>query len=95
MLEINCQNLLDLVYHLQIVSEDGLLGKNANKFVNKCSNFKSSITVSYAYKTVNAKSILAVLYLGATQYSFIEITISGTDEELAHDVIIEFLTDNL
>ena len=72
-----------------------IIRENANKFVNKCSNFKSSITVSYAYKTVNAKSILAVLYLGATQYSFIEITISGTDEELAHDVIIEFLTDNL
>ena len=82
------------IKHL-IVSEDGLLGKNANKFVNKCSNFKSSITVSYAYKTVNAKSILAVLYLGATQYSFIEITISGTDEELAHYVIIEFLVDNM
>ena len=82
------------IKHL-IINEDGLLGTNANKFVNKCSNFKSSITVSYAYKTVNAKSILAVLYLRATQYSFIEITISGTDEELARDEIIDFLTDNL
>ncbi len=82
------------IKHL-IVSEDGLLGKNANKFVNKCSNFNSSITVSHAYKTVNAKSILAVLYLRATQYSFIEITISGTDEELAEDAINEFLIDNI
>ena len=64
------------IKHL-IINEDGLLGKNANIFVNKCSNFKSSITVSYAYKTVNAKSILAVLYLRATPYSFIEITISA------------------
>lgn len=82
------------IKHL-ISNEDGLLGKNANKFVNKCSGFKSNITVSYTYKTVNAKSILAVLYLGATRYSYIEITISGTDEELAYDVIKEFLKDNL
>ena len=82
------------IKHL-ISNEDGLLGKNANKFVNKCSSFKSNITVSYTYKTVNAKSILAVLYLEATRYSYIEITISGTDEELAYDVIKEFLKDNL
>ena len=48
-----------------------------------------------AYKTVNAKSILAVRYLRATQFNYFEITISGTDEELAQEVIIEFLKDNL
>ena len=82
------------IKHL-IVSKDGLLWKKANKFVNMCSKFKSDITVSSTYKTVNAKSILAVLYLRATQYSYIEITICGTDEDVAQIVIKEFLKDNL
>ena len=81
------------IKHL-IVNEKGLLGNNANKFVHKCSTFKSSITVSLGYKTVNAKSILAVLYLRAIQFDYIEITICGIDEEIAHVVIRNFLIEN-
>lgn len=77
-----------------IVNERGLIGENANKFVNKCSSFKSSITVNLGDKTVNGKSILAVLYLSAAQFDSIEITICGVDEELAQDVIKNYLKDN-
>ena len=81
------------IKHL-LVNECGLIGQNATRFVNKCSMFKSSITVSLAHRTVNAKSILAVLYLRATQFDHIEITICGVDEELAQDVIKNYLKDN-
>ena len=77
-----------------LVVEGGLIGNNATKFVNKCSMFKSSITVSLEDKTVNAKSILAVLYLRATQFDNIEMTICGADEEIAQDVLKHFLKDN-
>lgn len=87
-------NQMKTVKHV-IVNKDGLVGDNANKFVNKCSSFKSSITISVGDKTVNAKSILAVLYLRAIQFDSIEITICGTDEELAQDVIKNYLKDNI
>ena len=77
-----------------IVDKDGLIGKNAERFVNKCSTFKSSITISLGYKTVNAKSILAVLYLRVIQFDPIEITICGEDEVLAQDVIKNYLKEN-
>ena len=77
-----------------LVNEGGLIGDNATKFVNKCSAFKSSITVSFGDRTVNAKSILAVLYLRATQFDTIEISICGADEELVQDVIKNQLKNN-
>lgn len=74
-------------YKYVIVNEGGLIGENATKFVNKYSRFKSSIAVSLTHRTVNAKSIIAMLYLGVMQFYYIEITICGVDEEIAQDVI--------
>ena len=81
------------IKHL-IVNDGGLIGMNAAKFVHKCSSFKSSITVSSGHRTVNAKSILAVLYLGATQFDYIKVTICGVDETLAQDDMKKYLKSN-
>ena len=78
-----------------LVNDNGLFGSNAEKFVNKCSSFKSSITVTLGDKTVNGKSILAVLYLRATQFECIDVSICGVDEILAQDVIKNYLMDNI
>lgn len=65
---------------IQIINKLGLHARAAAKFVQKASNFVSQIEISRNGKTVNGKSIMGVMMLAASKDTWIELAISGDDE---------------
>jgi phosphocarrier protein HPr len=68
---------------LEIKNKVGLHARPAALFVQTANGFKSAINVKLDTKTVNAKSILNILTLGANHGSVITITAEGEDAEQA------------
>ena len=66
-----------------IKNKVGLHARPASVFVREASKFKSAITVIYGDTRANAKSILNVLTLGASQGAAISIRAEGEDAEAA------------
>ena len=68
---------------LTIQNKLGLHARAAMKLMNTASRFESRIAIEHKKRTVNAKSILGVMALGATKGSAIQIEIDGPDEQHA------------
>ena len=68
---------------LTLRNQVGLHARPAALFVQAAKNFKSTIKVSKDDRTVDAKSILSVLTLGAESGAVITIRAEGDDEDLA------------
>lgn len=68
---------------IQIINKLGLHARAAAKFVQMAARFSSHIEVIKNGKTVNGKSIMGVMMLAASQSTWIELNISGEDEEQA------------
>jgi phosphocarrier protein HPr len=78
-----------------LVSKSGLHARPASVFVQNAKGFQSQITLSKNDKTVNAKSILSVLTLGAERGDQIVLKANGDDAELAIDRLASLLEENL
>ncbi len=74
-----------------IINKLGLHARASSKLVALASRFGCRIEISHDNQAVNAKSIMGVMMLGATQGSEILITIDGEDEETAMKVIVELI----
>lgn len=68
---------------IQIINKLGLHARAAAKFVQLASNYASHIDVIKNGRTVNGKSIMGIMMLAASQSTWIELNISGEDEEEA------------
>jgi len=69
-----------------VKNKQGLHARPAALFVQMASKFDSAITVSRNDESVNGKSIMGILMLGAESGSAIVIEAEGSD---AHQAIIE------
>ena len=76
---------------VQISNKTGLHARPASRFVQEASRYASEITVSKAGRTVNAKSMISVLSLGANCGSEILIRTTGIDEVPAMDSLVALL----
>jgi phosphocarrier protein len=76
-------------------SKSGLHARPAAVFVQKAKGFQSEITLSRNEKTVNGKSILSVLSLGAEQGDQVLLKANGDDAELAIDRLVSLLEGDL
>jgi phosphocarrier protein len=65
---------------LTIENKVGLHARPATLFVKAAQSHQAEISVSFEDKTVNAKSLLSLLTLGASQGSVITVTANGEDE---------------
>lgn len=63
-----------------LMNEVGLHARPAAMLVKCAAKFKSQVTISCRSKSVNAKSIIAVLSLGVGRGDEITITAEGPDE---------------
>ncbi len=72
---------------ITITNPAGLHARPAAEFVKRAKASPSEITVTANGKTVNAKSMLGVLKLGATKGTTISVEIAGDD---AADLIADF-----
>ena len=68
---------------LEINNPVGLHARPAALFVQTASKYVSEITLQSGGNTVNAKSILSVLTLGAGQGAVITVSAEGADAEQA------------
>ena len=68
---------------VRIVSPEGLKSRPAAAFVAAASRFSSQILVEVGNKKINAKSIMGVLSLGATEGERVHIYARGEDEKEA------------
>jgi phosphocarrier protein HPr len=80
---------------ITVGSTSGLHARPASVFVQKAKEFQSKITLSKNEKTVNAKSILSVLSLGAEQGDQVVLKASGDDAATALDRLSSLLEGDL
>ena len=78
-----------------IASKSGLHARPASVFVQQAKSFQSQISVSKNDKTVNAKSILSVLTLGAEQGDQVVLKANGDDAASAVDKLAVLLEGDL
>ena len=79
---------------LTVNHEVGLHARPASMFVQTAAKFTSDIEVTHGETTVNAKSILAVLTLGAHQGAEIVIKAEGADADDALAALEELVLNN-
>lgn len=78
---------------LVIINKLGLHARASAKFVSLAGRFQSEIKVTKQSKTVDGKSIMGVMMLGAHQGSELIIEIEGIDEQEMYEAIVN-LIDN-
>ena len=79
---------------LIVTHEVGLHARPASMFVQTAAKFNSDIEVTHGETTVNAKSILAVLTLGAHKGAEIIVKAEGEDAADALSALEELVHDN-
>src|SRR5690348_3640895 len=80
---------------ITLASKSGLHARPAAVFVQKAKAFRSQITLSKNDKTVNGKSILSVLALGAEQGEQVTLKADGEDANTAIDQLTALLEEGL
>ena len=78
---------------LTIINKLGLHARASTKFVNMASRFRSHIELSRGTHTVNGKSIMGVLTLGATKGTTVTLIADGADEQVAMDSLEQLIAD--
>jgi phosphocarrier protein HPr len=84
-----------LEHTITLASKSGLHARPAAVFVQKAKAFRSQITLSKNDKTVNGKSILSVLTLGAEQGDQVILKVNGEDANAAIDQLTALLEEDL
>lgn len=80
---------------VRVGSKSGLHARPAAVFVQNAKGFQSQITLSKDDKTVNGKSILSVLSLGAGQGDQVVLKVNGDDAESAIGKLVSLLEGDL
>ena len=73
---------------VEVCNARGLHARASAKFVKLASGFQSEVKVTREGVTVDARSIMGLLMLGAGQGSTLELTAEGPDAEAALDAVV-------
>ena len=82
-----------LVLSIKIINKLGLHARASAKLTQVANQFESDIWIEKNDKKVNAKSIMGVMMLAASQGTDIKITTEGVDEKEALDSITALIND--
>lgn len=77
-----------------LTNPTGLHARPASLLVQTAAKFKSSITLEKDGRSVNAKSIMGVLSLGADKGSKVKISVEGEDAEEALKALLDLVHNN-
>jgi len=77
-----------------VTDEIGFHARTASLFAKKAGGFESTIQVSFNGKTVNGKSMLAIMTLGVKSNASVEISAEGDDEKEALHALTDFVKNN-
>ncbi len=76
---------------VEIQLKSGLHARPTTRLVQEAMKYTSEITLVKGERSVNAKSMMSVLSLGATKGDIIELEVSGEDEDQAKNAILDIL----
>ena len=82
-----------LVLSIKIINKLGLHARASAKLTQVANQFESDIWIEKNDKKVNAKSIMGVMMLAASQGIDIKISTEGADEKEALDSITALIND--
>jgi phosphocarrier protein len=82
-----------LTVPIKIINKLGLHARASAKLTQMANQFESDIWIEENDKKVNAKSIMGVMMLAASQGSDVTITTHGPDEKEALNSIINLIND--
>ena len=75
--------------NVEVVNKLGLHARAAAKLVNEASGYESAITLHRDGQDVDAKSIMGIMMLAASQGALLEIMTEGADEQAAMEAILQ------
>ncbi len=73
--------------NIQVSNKLGLHARSAAQLVRVASGFESEIKLINGAKSANAKGIMGLMMLAATQGTELELRIDGPDETIAYETI--------
>jgi phosphocarrier protein len=79
--------------NVTISNKLGLHARASAKFTKLAGTFRSDVSMSRGERSVNAKSIMGVMMLGAGLGSEVQIEVSGDDEQSAMDALLALVND--
>ena len=80
-----------IVRKAKVVNAHGIHARPSHAIVSAAVDFDATIELHHAGRVADARSILSVMTLGATQGAEIEVHASGPQAEAAADRIVEIL----
>ena len=78
---------------IEIINKLGLHARAAAKLVGVAAQFQSSVRLGRSGRLVDAKSIMALLMLGAGKGTILHIVIDGSDEAAARAAVTTLITN--
>jgi phosphocarrier protein len=78
---------------VEIINRLGLHARAAAKLVDCASRYSCTIKLRKESKTIDAKSIMAVMMLAAGQGSKLMLVLDGPDEEPACEALVALIND--
>jgi len=78
---------------VRIVNRLGLHARAAAKLVSLASTFASDIQLEREGRSVNAKSIMGVMMLAASQGTVLKLNVDGSDEQEALQALTDLVND--
>ena len=82
-----------ITQQVTILNKLGLHARAASLFVSTTSAFTCRIDVGYNGRTVDGKSIMAVMMLAAGKDSTLELSFDGEDEQQACDAVCQLISN--
>jgi phosphocarrier protein len=76
-----------------IINKLGLHARATNKLVTTASRFDSKITLKAKGREVDARNIMQVMMLAASQGTEVELAADGPDEQEAIDALVALIED--
>lgn len=76
-----------------IINKLGLHARAAGKLVSEAARFSSQIKIGMPERMVDAKSIMSVMLLAASQGTTLVIEVEGRDETAAYDALCALINN--
>ncbi len=78
---------------IDIINKLGLHARAAAKLVSTASQFSASIRLGKGERLIDAKSIMALLMLGAGKGTRLRLVVDGSDEAAAHAAVVALINN--
>lgn len=78
---------------IEIINKLGLHARAAAKLVSVATQFQSRVQIGRGERLIDAKSIMALLMLGAGKGSVLRLRVEGKDAEAAHAAVTTLINN--